>query len=193
MNEELIEKAEAYALGNGTDLIERLGFGIHGIVFAEKSEDKPGTCALKMHHFFDPYARERDVYLRLQAAAVTRIGGLHVPQLLRWDDEWLALEITVVKPPFLLDFASAYLDFAPTFSDEVWEDWEIKNREEFGDDWPRAQGVSCRIGELRNPFARSVTEQYAAQVSGKELVEKNLAIVVPLAFFQNHSCILRVP
>jgi hypothetical protein len=64
-----------------------------------------------------------------------------VPQLLRWDDEWLALEITIVKPPFLLDFASGYLDIAPTFSDEVWEDWEIKNREQFGDDWLRAQRV----------------------------------------------------
>src|SRR5262245_8833723 len=124
----LIEKVEAYALARGTHLVERLGFGIHGIVFAVKSEDKPAEHALKIHHFFDPYVRERNVYLRLRESAVTRIAGLHVPQLLRWDDEWLALEITIVKPPFLLDFASGYLDIAPTFSDEVWEDWEIKNR-----------------------------------------------------------------
>ena len=44
-----------------------------------------------------------------------------------------------VMPPFLLDFASAWLDTRPEFSDEVWEDWRRKNEEQFGDRWPEVQ------------------------------------------------------
>ena len=147
MNEELSEKVEAYARQRNLRIGERLGFGLHGIVFTAKSEAESAERALKLHRFDQPYARERDVYARLMEAELSVISGLRVPQLLRCDDEWLALEMTIVKPPFILDFASGFLDFAPTFPDDVWEDWETKNREQFGDDWPRAQGV---LSDLRD-------------------------------------------
>ena len=57
----------------------------------------------------------------------------------------LALEIAVVTPPFALDFAGSWLDFPPRFSDEMWEDWNRKNEEQFGEDWPEAQAI---LGEL---------------------------------------------
>ena len=48
-------------------------------------------------------------------------------------------------PPFLLDFASAHLDTAPEFSQEIWDDWQEKNRERFGDDWPMAQMIMAEL------------------------------------------------
>jgi hypothetical protein len=77
----------------------------------------------------------------------TRILGFHVPQLLHSDNERLALEMTGVMPPFVLDFAEAYLDFPPRFSDEVWAEWRAKNEEQFGADWPMAQAI---LGELED-------------------------------------------
>lgn len=147
MNEELIEKANAFALRRQLQLGERLGFGLHGIVFAVRREGEFAEHALKLHRFEEPYAREREVYARLMDAAVREVSGLRVPQLLRWDDEEMALEMTIVKPPFLLDFASGFLDFAPTFSDDIWEDWELRNGEQFGEDWPRAKGI---LADLRD-------------------------------------------
>ena len=147
MNEELMEKANAFALRRQLRLGKRLGFGLHGIVLAVRSEEESAEHALKLHRFEGPYAREREVYSRLMGAAVQEVSGLRVPQLLRWDDEAMTLEMTIVKPPFLLDFASGFLDFAPTFSEDVWEDWEVRNREQFGDDWPRAKSILADLRE----------------------------------------------
>ena len=87
---------------------------------------------MKIHYSEEPYRREKDVYERLKDAAIFEIRAFRVPQLIAFDDELLALEMTVVKAPFVLDFAGAYLDFAPKFSDEIWQDWTRKNEEQFG-------------------------------------------------------------
>ena len=44
--------------------------------------------------------------------------------------------MTIVKPPFLLDFAGAYLDRAPDFPPEVIDEWREQKAEQFGDRWP---------------------------------------------------------
>ena len=50
--------------------------------------------------------------------------------------------MTIVKPPFLLDFASAYLDgTAPVFPDHVMQEWLADKQEQFGDNWPQAASV----------------------------------------------------
>jgi hypothetical protein len=146
--EEIIEKAELYAARRDRHLTGRLGFGIHGTVFAlESNRDLPGASALKIHNSLQPYGREREIYERLAEHGVDQILAFHVPQIIAFDDALLALEMTIVKPPFVLDFAGAWLDFPPTFSDEVWEDWTRKNEEQFGPDWPMAQMI---LGDLQD-------------------------------------------
>lgn len=49
--------------------------------------------------------------------------------------------MSVVKAPFLLDFAGAYLDFPPDFAQEAWDIWYARKEEEFEDDWPRAEAI----------------------------------------------------
>lgn len=63
------------------------------------------------------------------------------PKLVRFEDDLLVIEMTIVTRPFVLDFASAYLDYAPEFSDEIWAEWEAEKREQFENRWPTVQSV----------------------------------------------------
>jgi len=62
--------------------------------------------------------------------------GLRVPILRNYDDKLLIIEMTTVTPPYLLDFASAWLDRPPDFPQEVIDEWHDRLRESFGDRFP---------------------------------------------------------
>ena len=49
--------------------------------------------------------------------------------------------MTIVYPPFCLDFGGAYLDRPPDYSDEVWRDWEEEKRDAFEDNWPVVEEI----------------------------------------------------
>jgi hypothetical protein len=49
--------------------------------------------------------------------------------------------MTIVRPPFLLDFASAYLDKAPDCPPEVIEEWRAEKAEQFGANWARVEAL----------------------------------------------------
>ena len=53
MEETLISNALAYAAQHQLQLAERLGFGVHGIIFAAEAKHAGGLTAVKAH-------RERD-------------------------------------------------------------------------------------------------------------------------------------
>jgi hypothetical protein len=131
-----IQNAQSYAAIHGLRLVERLGFGIHGTIFATENNTKAGSTAIKALNSIEFYLRERNAYQRLQAASVTEITGFHVPQLIRFNDELLIVEMTIVTRPFLLDFAGAYLDAPPKFPPETWDAWECEKREQFENRWP---------------------------------------------------------
>jgi hypothetical protein len=141
MSRDLSESASMFAARYGLRLRETLGSGIHGSVHLVQDNTKGGATALKVHHSEEFYRREVAVYLRLREAGVRQVLGFAVPQLVRTDEDLLALEMTVVEKPYLLDFAGAYLDVPPEFSDEVWADWEAEKRETFGERWPQVQEV----------------------------------------------------
>jgi hypothetical protein len=129
MDKELDNLAQRYALTRRITLGERLGFCVHGIVFAAEDDAKPSFLAVKFHREAVPFERECRAYRRLQEEHVARILGFNVPQLLRIDQEWHTIKMTIVPQPFLLDFADALLDQAPDFSDDVLRQWE-KDKEE---------------------------------------------------------------
>src|SRR5215469_9548296 len=134
---EVMGRALHFAGKHGRVLEEELGFGVHGIVWSTDQQS-----VIKVHgsqHLY--YERERNIYLRLQEHNVTEVLGFHVPRLHAFDDELMALEIAIVQPPFVIDFAGAYLDEPPDFSPEVWAEWEDEKREQFADDWGKAQAI----------------------------------------------------
>lgn len=139
--EELIRRANLYAQKHGLVLGEQLGFGVHGIVLVATSKAKPRRMAIKVHEREVSYRQERDVYLRLGDHGISQIRGFHVPRLLRYDDELWVIQMGIVTRPFVLDFADAYLDQPPDYSDEVLAEWRTEKREQFGDRWPEVELV----------------------------------------------------
>jgi hypothetical protein len=136
MEEDLLEKVQAYAARYGLEVRERLGSGVHGIVNVVESKEKPGKTALKVHRDADAYFRERHVYQQLREAQTSQVLEFHVPELIRFDDELTAIEMSIVAPPFVLDFAGAYLQ-PMDFSEEIWSEWESSKREQFGEQWTK--------------------------------------------------------
>src|SRR5687767_12632538 len=122
---DLKTRAEAYVQRRRLVLLEPpLGDGTEGNVWTVRSKDFNVRWALKLHRHKRAYERERDVYARLAERGVTQVIGMNVPQLIRSDDEALALEMTIVVRPFALDFAAAFLDLPPEFTEEVWAERE---------------------------------------------------------------------
>lgn len=148
MDEILTQHLQTYARRYNLRLAEPLGYGIHGIVYAAERNVEPGNVAIKVHRSREVHERERDVYLRLRQAGVVEICGFNVPKLLRFDDELLAIEMSIVSRPFVLDFAGAYLNQRPEFSDEIWSEWEAEKREQFDARWPKVQAILRALEEL---------------------------------------------
>ena len=138
---EPLRRAQEYCKQNGLLLGNPLGAGVHGSVFAVESQTEKRISAIKVHEREPPYGRERDAYLRLQENEVNDIRGCAVPEMLRFDNALWVLEMSVVTRPFVLDFAGAYLDEPPDFSEEVLPDWRAEKAEQFGSRWPEVRAI----------------------------------------------------
>jgi hypothetical protein len=147
MDDVFIQNALAYSARHQLWLAERLGFGIHGIIYVAENKSDGGTTAIKAHRESEPYLRERAVYERLRQVGVAKIMGFNVPRFIRADDDLRIIEMTVVTRPFVLDFAGAYLDAPPEFSDEIWSEWESGKREQFDQRWSEVQSVLAALEE----------------------------------------------
>jgi len=86
--------------------------------------------------FYDErnYIHELTCYQRLKSAGIGRkIREFNVPQLMGSNDGLLAIEITTVFPPYILDFGKAYL-VDPEFPEHVMEEWHERMRKWWHDD-----------------------------------------------------------
>lgn len=134
--DEVLERANRYAERYGVEFTEQLGFGYDGIVFATA-----GKSAIKTLRFKALFERERDVYMRLEMHGVRDVLGFRIPHVRRTDEELFVIEMTIVSPPFVLDFAGAYLDKPPDYPDDVLEAWLAEKAEQFGERWPEVRRV----------------------------------------------------
>jgi hypothetical protein len=114
-----------------------------------------------LHRDFTAYEQEKLVYQRLRERSLHRILGFHLPTLIRFDDALLGIEMTIVKPPFVLDFAGATLDAVPEFSEEILADWRASKEEQFSENWSR---VSLVLDELARHGIHCLSEQYPNSV-----------------------------
>jgi hypothetical protein len=112
-----------------------LGSGRDGDVY---STDR--STAVKIFTVGESYSREVRAYERLSKLGIDQVRGHEVPEFYRAEREFMAIEMTVVSPPFLLDFASAYLVAeAPDFPEEVWDEWRREKSGAFGDRWEEVE------------------------------------------------------
>lgn len=129
-----MERVLRYAQDRGVHLEAPLGSGYDGNVLATNRQS-----ALKVFKHHASFQRERDVYLRLQTLRLERVRRCQVPALIDFDDLFGVLEISIVRPPFVLDFAGARLDRPHQFPPDVWDEWRTEKQEQFGSDWPEVR------------------------------------------------------
>jgi hypothetical protein len=138
MYSEAIPRAEEYARRRNLSIEKQLGGGIQGVVFS--THEGTAVKALIRPEF---YTRERDVYLRLKQRGIDKIAGFNVPRVLDCHDELLVIEMQIVTPPYVVDFASCYLDSPPPYANdpEIMVPWEDAKREQFEERWPTVKRV----------------------------------------------------
>lgn len=108
---------------------DSLGYGFDGSVW---STTRPS--AIKAFLQESLYRKEKLVYLRLKQVELHDAAGFAIPVLLDYDDR-LSVEMELVRPSFIVDFAGAYLDQIPPFTVEEWAEWERDRQELFEADW----------------------------------------------------------
>ena len=143
--ENLKEVGLLYCSLHGIQLSKTLGFGLQGVVYATTRRS-----AVKIHCRKEAYVRERNVYLRLTEEKVQNVKGLIVPQLLQYDDDKLIIEMELVSPPFIVDFGGAYLDVLPAHATGTMtlSQWDIDKREQFGENWLKAQAIIAEFAGM---------------------------------------------
>jgi|HubBroStandDraft_5_1064220.scaffolds.fasta_scaffold218463_2 hypothetical protein len=128
------DRLSKYSFRTGRTLTSRLGWGGEGVVYATDAK-----TAIKSYRHQPLYENERNVYFRLREKSVTVVQQFAVPWLIANDDELLCLEMSIVSPPFVLDFAGAYLDRESPFSDAELREWQTERAEIFGKRWPEVR------------------------------------------------------
>ena len=130
----LLERAEQYAQSRQIEIVrkERLGHGSDGSVW---KTNRPS--ALKALYRVEVYQKELECYRRLKEAGIRTLGGFDIPMLEGCDHQLMVIEMTLVEPPYLLDFGKVYLDRAPThlYDKELMKRAYIEWRERFGNRW----------------------------------------------------------
>lgn len=142
MGDELLIRVARYASTHGLQIVEALPSGIYSIVRIAEDDLDGGATVLKAHRYREAYQRELWVYNHFKTKGITKIRGHNVPLMIRNSDEFLAIEMTTVRRPFLLDFAGAYLDGKqPDFTPEAWAQWEEDKKEMFGENWAATKKI----------------------------------------------------
>jgi hypothetical protein len=129
----------------GTDQeLKVLGWGVDGVVHASPI----ATTAVKVHSKAESFAKELAAYLRLRDHGVTEFMGFRVPRLVGYDRQRQVIEMSIVAPPFLLDFAAATVDTRPDFTDDAMEAWWQEVKDNFGDDFEVVSDVFWGLQRL---------------------------------------------
>lgn len=134
------ERLDSYLKFHSLSSVGVLGQGKDGCVWLTSRHS-----AVKIHERSESYRAERNAYIRLRELHVTEIAGFRVPFLHNYVDDLLALEMTVVTAPYLLDFASAKIDAAHDLIEDEGHTIIDMIRERFDD---QADDVIALVDEL---------------------------------------------
>jgi len=136
----LNQRAEAYAELCELVFLNDLGAGLDGRVIAT-NQNSAVTC----FKYEELYVNERNVYLRIFDNGISEVCGCDVPKLLGFHDEFWVIEMGIVRPPFVLDFAGAYLDQRPEYPSDVYAAWIEEKKEQYKDDWPWGESIMATL------------------------------------------------
>jgi hypothetical protein len=124
-------RINAYELQHNCRLLGILGPGPGQDGFVCRSDR---FSAVKFFDRRERFERELEVYRILRAKGTARIADHNVPALLNSDQALLAIEMTIVERPFVLDFAGAKRPHeVPDFDEEILAEHQERMREMFGE------------------------------------------------------------
>jgi hypothetical protein len=130
---DLLSRIRQYAIRRKAEIHELLGSGVQGTVYSTTQR-----TAIKAFRMREHFLREVAVYERIKERGITKVCGFSVPYPLSHHDEFMIIHMEIVRPPFVLDFASAGVD-APLYeySEETMAEWQEERKELFGEErWP---------------------------------------------------------
>lgn len=99
-------RLQIYTTNRQLTILSPLGHGQDGNVW---QSDR--NTAVKVLFREDSYFNELVCYERLAERNVTKVRGCEIPKVRDFDDELLVLEITIVEPPYVLDFGKCKVDY----------------------------------------------------------------------------------
>ncbi len=142
MSDDLFKRAYEYCERARTQLIVQpiLGTGIDGMVWQSKRR-----TAVKAFERLDNFENEVECYRRFAMGNVTKIGECAVPHLEGTDSGLMVIEMTIVTPPYVLDFAKVYFDSPPPYDSHLIENALAESRELFGADFPRMLAILSKL------------------------------------------------
>ncbi|MBL8827833.1 MAG: hypothetical protein JNM18_12720 [Planctomycetaceae bacterium] len=120
-----------------------LGWGQDGTVW-----QTPVPTAVKAFYRQSNYDVEKSCYQRLAEKGLRTLDGLYLAQLIDFDDELLVIELSIVSPPYLLDFGKAYLDCRAPYDEVQRTEYHDMIRDLFGDDYARVLRITRMLWHL---------------------------------------------
>jgi hypothetical protein len=153
---EVIARAQKFVEDRHLSLADVIGAGKDGSVWQTTR-----SSALKIHVIDSSYTVERNAYMRFRDLNVSNVAGFAIPKLLEFDDELLAIEMTGVTPPYLVDFASAIFDVEPDFIEDDGHTFEDFIRTRFD---ARADAVLDLYYELAARTGIYLTDMHSQNV-----------------------------
>jgi hypothetical protein len=143
---ELFRRANSYAKNNGRRIVRkaRLGGGTDGEVWRSTR-----PSAIKIVLNARNYRDELQSYQRLKDADIHILCGFDIPRLFGWDDSLQVIEMSIVTPPYLLDFGKVYFDGPPTdvYDRERMKIGETEGKANFGSNWPAVSQLLYALQE----------------------------------------------
>ena len=118
------------------DLASPLGRGTDGSVWTSNNDS-----AVKALERQKNYRTELECYQRFKNRRIKSILGFSVPELIGWNDDLWIIEMRIVTPPFILDFAKSYLDQPADYSAVTMAEWDEEGQERFEGRWPRVRSL----------------------------------------------------
>jgi hypothetical protein len=91
------------------------------------------------------YLNEIECYEILESYEVSEIKGFTIPKLIGFDDELWIIELSIVAPPYLLDFGKASAWFPPRFTAEQMSEYETERKQLFGGNWELVRAVIATL------------------------------------------------
>ncbi len=80
---------------------------------------------------------------------MTEIYGYTIPTLIDFSNDLMVIEMSVVQPPYIIDFGKAYLHSPPPhFSEQTMADWYAEKQELWGEHWPEIRSILNRLRAL---------------------------------------------